>query len=202
MSEMPTLFTPRLCVRPFVKEDLEDISRLLDLELSAADLATDTYDTLAQRGQWLQWTVLNYRQLAQLRQPPYGDRAIVLRTGGDLIGACGFVPCLSPFEQLPDFLPSPRPGRNPLYTTEFGLFYAVSPAHQRRGYATEAAGALVEYAFRRLHLRRIVAMTGHDNAGSIGVMRRLGMRLARNPDPEPPWLQVVGFIENPDREGP
>ena len=27
-------------------------------------------------------------------------------------------------------------------------------------------------------------------------MRKLGMRLERNPSPEPPWLQVVGVLEN------
>jgi hypothetical protein len=30
----------------------------------------------------------------------------------------------------------------------------------------------------------------------MGVMRKLGMHLERNPYPEPPWLQVVGVIEN------
>jgi hypothetical protein len=31
----------------------------------------------------------------------------------------------------------------------------------------------------------------------MGVMRKLGMRIERNPFPDPPWLQVVGFIEQP-----
>jgi hypothetical protein len=30
----------------------------------------------------------------------------------------------------------------------------------------------------------------------MGVMRKLGMHLARNPYPEPSWLQVVGVLEN------
>jgi hypothetical protein len=29
-------------------------------------------------------------------------------------------------------------------------------------------------------------------------MRRLGMRIDRNPYPDPPWFQVVGILENPD----
>lgn len=200
MAEMPVLETSRLLIRPFTLDDLGKVHRLLDVELHAEDLATDVHTTIEQRRDWLQWTVLNYRQLALLRQPPYGDRAIVLKTGGVLIGACGFVPCLAPFRRLPGFGSSPRPEAPRPYTTEFGLFYAVSPDHQRQGYASEAAGALVEYAFRHLHLRRVVAMTGYDNAGSIGVMRHLGMRLTRNPEPEPPWLQVVGVLENPNPE--
>jgi hypothetical protein len=29
-------------------------------------------------------------------------------------------------------------------------------------------------------------------------MQRVGMRLERNPFPEPPWFQVVGVIDHPD----
>jgi hypothetical protein len=28
------------------------------------------------------------------------------------------------------------------------------------------------------------------------VMRKLGMRIERNPLPEPPWLQIVGVLDN------
>ena len=31
------------------------------------------------------------------------------------------------------------------------------------------------------------------------VMRKLGMRIERNPSPEPHWLQVVGVLERPPR---
>ena len=196
MLEMPILETARLLIRPFVLEDLPDVHRLFDVELRDADLGADETETLAERAQWLQWTVLNYVQLAKLRQPPYGDRAVILKSTGQLVGSCGFVPCLNAFEQLPNFAgrdTSARPGR---YSAEFGLFYAISPAHRRRGYASEAAQALVDYAFQHLHLKRVVATTDYDNVASIGVMRKLGMRVERNPRPEPPWLQVVGVLEN------
>jgi len=196
MSEMPPLETPRLLIRPFVMEDLQAVHRLLDVESREADLGADKMETLAERAQWLQWTVLNHAQLAKLRQPPYGDRAIVLRSTGQLIGACGFVPCLNAFEQLPAFAAAGNPGDSSLYSTEFGLFYAVSSAYQRKGYATEAAQALVDYAFQHLRLNRIVATTTYDNAASMGVMRKLGMRIEINPRPEPPWPQVVGVLEN------
>ncbi|MGH2520966.1 MAG: GNAT family N-acetyltransferase, partial [Anaerolineales bacterium] len=64
------------------------------------------------------------------------------------------------------------------------------------GYATEAARALIGYAFRELNLRRIVATTDYTNEASIAVMRRLGMRIEKNPYPEPEWFQVVGVLEN------
>ena len=30
----------------------------------------------------------------------------------------------------------------------------------------------------------------------MGVMRKLGMRIVKNPYPEPPWMQVVGVLEH------
>ena len=196
MSTMPTLETVRLLVRPFVMEDLPDVHRLLDIELREADLSADKMETPTERAQWLQWTILNYEQLAKLRQPPYGDRAVVLKSTGQLIGACGFVPCLNAFEQLPTFAPHYASAGSSLYSTEFGLFYAISPAHQHRGYAAEAAQALVDYAFQQLRLKRIVATTTYENTASMGVMRKLGMRIEKNPHSKPPWLQVVGVLEN------
>jgi hypothetical protein len=47
MNEMPALETTRLIVRPFVMDDLTDIHRLFDLELSAVDFRTDKLHTLS-----------------------------------------------------------------------------------------------------------------------------------------------------------
>jgi [ribosomal protein S5]-alanine N-acetyltransferase len=196
MLEMPNLETDRLIIRPFEMDDLPEVHHLLDVELVDASLHSDRMEELTERREWLQWAVLNRVQLAKLYQPPYGDRAVILKATGELIGACGYVPCLAPFEQLPGFTPGQSLGMSAPFTTEFGLFYAISPLHQRRGYASEAAAALVEYAFQNLRLKRVVATTDYDNIGSIGVMRKLRMRIEKNPLSTPPWLQVVGVLEN------
>lgn len=181
---MPPLETERLLVRPFVAGDLADIHRILNE-------AFQTQVALDERRAWLDWSVLNEAHLAELRQPPYGDRAVVLKQSGRLVGAAGYVPLLAPFGQIPGFgYASDR------YTTEFGLFWAVDPQEQRQGYAIEAACALVAYAFDALRLVRIVATTDYDNLASQGVMRRLGMRLLRNPHPKPEWMQVTGVLES------
>jgi ribosomal-protein-alanine N-acetyltransferase len=193
---MPLLETERLIIRPFVMDDLDDAYRLFDIELNADDLRVDKIESKSERAEWLQWSVLNYTQLAKLHQPPYGDRAIVLKSTGILIGSCGYVPCLNVFEQMPNFSYHDASGTSGHNTTEFGLFYAISPSYQQHGYATEAAGALVDYAFDQLNLKRIIATTDDGNLGSIGVMRKLGMQVEKNPLSEPPWLQVVGVLEN------
>ena len=191
---MPALETARLRIRPFAPGDLDACRALLDGDLDGGLAAPE-------RAAWLAWTIASYAELARLLQPPYGDRAIELKETGALIGACGLVPSLGPFGQLPSRrapgAPPARSGNEP----EVGLYYALSPAHRRRGHASDAARALIGFAFDALQLRRVVATTTYDNHASISVMARLGMRIERNPLPEPPWFQVVGTIERPPPEG-
>jgi RimJ/RimL family protein N-acetyltransferase len=197
---IPPLRTERLLIREFVVGDLHAVHRLLDVELAGADTGTEGALTLEARRRWLDWTVLGYEQLAYLRQPPYGDRAVALKSTGELVGACGLVPCLAPFDQIPALrlraAGASAPTASAHFLPEVGLYWAIAPAHRRHGYATEAAQALIAYAFTTLHLHRIVATTTHDNAASIGVMRKLGMRVERNPYPQPSWLQTVGVLKN------
>jgi [ribosomal protein S5]-alanine N-acetyltransferase len=213
-----SLETERLVIREFVPEDLVALHQLLDIDLADADFGSEGAASVEARQRWLAWSVLNYGELARLYQPPYGDRAITLKTAGTLIGAIGIVPCLAPFAQLPDFYAtsdisetvndaretdvagtaSPAAPGSPVpapSTPEVGLYYAMSSAHQRRGYTSEAAAALVRHMFQSLNLARVVATTNYNNAGSMGVMRKLGMRLLRNPHPTPPWFQVVGVLD-------
>lgn len=196
MTDMPVLDTNRLVIRPFCMADADAVYRLLDVELGDANYGSEKMGSKEERTEWLRWSVLNYRQLALLYQPPYGDRAVVRKSDGELIGACGFVPCLMPFEQLRGFAPELLDADR-FATPEFGLFYAIAPAQRHLGYATEAAQALVDFAFQFLRLKRVVAATHYENAASQGVMRKLGMRIERNPRPGPPWLQVVGCLDNP-----
>jgi ribosomal-protein-alanine N-acetyltransferase len=55
--------------------------------------------------------------------------------------------------------------------------YAISPDFQCRGYATEAAAALIEFGFGSLGLFRIYAECNARNAASRRVMEKLGMRM-------------------------
>lgn len=181
---LPALETERLIVRPFVLSDLEDVYRLYD--------DVDDADRIARR-QWLEWTIAGYEQYAALYQPPYGERAICLKSTNEFIGAVGYVPCLNPFGQMPFGQKNGIAAGH--RTTEFGLYWSVLSAHRNQGYATEAARTIVEHAFAHLELARIVATTEYENGASQAVMRHLGMRIERNPLPTPPWLQVVGVLE-------
>jgi RimJ/RimL family protein N-acetyltransferase len=181
---MRTLETDRLIIRAFATSDAETYSRLLD-----AAFGNGAYGSDEDKRVMFEYQVAADAGLALLHQPPYGDRAIVLRSSGEIVGSVGFAPCLMPFGQLPSF------ERSTLLTSEVGLFWALFPQHYGNGYATEAAAAMVAYAFSQLRLRRIVATTENDNTRSINVMRRLGMRIERNPGTEPHWFQTVGILD-------
>jgi RimJ/RimL family protein N-acetyltransferase len=73
----------------------------------------------------------------------------------------------------------------------------IDPDHQRKGYASEAARAMIDYAFTHLKLKRVIAATELVNINSQRVMRKLGMRLEHNLTQPVESLQVVGVLENP-----
>ena len=54
--------------------------------------------------------------------------------------------------------------------------YAILEEHQRRGYASEAVEALVQWAFAGPGVHRVVAETYGVLIGSMGVLRKLGFR--------------------------
>jgi len=189
------LETPRLLIRPFMPGDLADAHRILCAAFGEPERIADAA-ALAERKAWLEWSALSQAWLPRLHQPPYGDRAVVLKASGVLVGVAGLVPCLDRFDQIAA-LRDGRAAASGCATPECGLFWAIDPAQQRNGYAGEAARALIDCAFNALSLRRIIATTEDANAASQAVMRRLGMTIERNPQPEPPWLQIVGVLTNP-----
>lgn len=63
--------------------------------------------------------------------------------------------------------------------SEFGAFelgYVFNRRYQRKGYAFEAATAIMEYGFTKLGARRIVAMCNPLNTASWNLLEKLGMR--------------------------
>ena len=56
------------------------------------------------------------------------------------------------------------------------LGFIVHPAHQRKGYATEASRPVLAFAFETLGLHRVVGRLEPRNTGSARVLEKLGMR--------------------------
>jgi RimJ/RimL family protein N-acetyltransferase len=187
---MPDLHTERLIIRPVREEDAEAIFQhrraigWLDANQTEAEQRTNV-------NHHTKWLSMNHLALARLYQPPYGDRAVILRQTNELIGMCGIVPYIGDFSVFHSFGGTDKGG---LAQAEVGLMWAINPEQWRKGYAHETALALLDYAFNELRLRRVIATTEHDNIASQAVMRKLGMQIETNSFPEPPWHQVLGIL--------
>ncbi|MDX1516310.1 MAG: GNAT family N-acetyltransferase [Woeseiaceae bacterium] len=95
----------------------------------------------------------------------FGPFRVSLRDGGDAIGICGLF------------------RRTGLEDVDIG--YALLPQFCGRGYAEEAARAVVGHAKDDLGLRRLTAIISPDNKRSIGLVEKLGLRfekMIRMPD--------------------
>ncbi|KAB8139853.1 GNAT family N-acetyltransferase [Chloroflexia bacterium SDU3-3] len=157
-QELPAIFSPRLslvslspaCLAACLEGDAAEASRLLGVAIPP--------EFLAER--WL----LELR-LGDLRADPSWQpwllRAVVLRATGEMIGHIGFHT-----PPAPDYLDALAPGG-----IEMG--YTIYPAHQRQGYATEAASALMAWAEQRGQ-RRFVLSISPGNEPSQRIARRLG----------------------------
>lgn len=190
MREIPVLESERLRIRPFQNTDLPYLFQIKQ-NIGWVDAEKTAEQQLLDEADYLEWAVRNERQLAQLGQPPYGDRAVVLKETDELVGSVGLVPCVDVYGQLPSLGGT----ANCLATAEVGLLWLIDTEHQGKGYASEAAQTLIDYAFGQMRLHRLIATTEYDNLASQAVMRKLGMAVERNPFPDPPWLQVVGILE-------
>ena len=99
------------------------------------------------------------RTIARMRELDaengYGYYPVIVKSTGRIIGHCG----LGRLEQ----------------SQEIEVAYILDSAYWWHGYATEAARAMVGYAFSNLKLLRIVAVAFPENTRSINVMRKIGM---------------------------
>ena len=66
-------------------------------------------------------------------------------------------------------------GLRPLQDSGLEIFYSLTPGAWGRGYATEAARAVVEYGLGPLGLPEVLAEVDEGNAASVAVVKRLGM---------------------------
>ena len=64
--------------------------------------------------------------------------------------------------------------------TEAELGWIINLKYQGRGYATEAAKAVMQYSLDALKVNRIVAHCDYRNDASANVMRKIGMTLERS----------------------
>jgi RimJ/RimL family protein N-acetyltransferase len=154
MSQRPFahawLETPRLRMRPFTPDDLEDYFLLgSDPEVmryisrGVPRPRADAADALA-------------KLVEHWETQGFGVWVLMERATGQFLGRCGL-------RHLPAI-------------GEIELLYTLMRHAWGRGIATEAAHAALQYAFQVLKLRRIIAFAKPANRASWRVMEKLGMR--------------------------
>lgn len=89
----------------------------------------------------------------------YGPYRVALRNGNQAMGICGLF--------MRDGLDDPDIG------------YALLPQYCGQGYAAEAAQAVILHARDTLGFKRLTALINPDNAASIKLVEKLGMRFER-----------------------
>lgn len=150
MRERPTLRTERLLLRPFRDADAPEAARLAgDREIAATTLLIPHPYVLEDAERWL----AGHQEAFEAGRAV--DWAVCLRDG-TLVGAIALR--IDPAHDAAD------------------LGYWIGRAWWGRGYATEAAAAVIRYGFEVLRLNRVHAHHFARNPASGRVMEKVGMR--------------------------
>lgn len=155
MSAAPVIETGRLVLRGHVKADLDDCAAMWgDPEVTRfIGGKPSTREEV--------WARL-LRYVGHWQAMDYGFWTVREKDGGRFIGEVGFA----------DFKRTMTPSFGD--TPEMG--WALSPAAQGRGYASEAVGAALAWGDARFGGGRVTCMISPDNAPSLRVAEKMGFR--------------------------
>jgi ribosomal-protein-alanine N-acetyltransferase len=98
--------------------------------------------------------------MASYEKNGFGLYLVALKQGGISIGICGILK------------------RDTLEYPDIG--FALLPSYTGKGYALEAAMAVLQYAHTKLQLKKIQAITKEKNHRSIQLLSRLGLLFQNN----------------------
>ena len=149
-------------LRASIDEDLRTASQLIGLDIPS---------------EWLEAKWLMEMRLTKLQENPAMEpwllRAIGLRETKTMIGFIGFH-TLPGAEYLNSYAPD---------SVEFG--YTIFSDYRQRGYASEAAQALMDWATREHGVRRFVVSISPTNQPSLRIARKFGFhKVGSFTDPE------------------
>ena len=121
------------------------------------------------------------RILASYKSPNLGQLAVVRKSDGQLIGRCGLSELVVEANAAPGTIPrgwfqraEAPPGIELIDAPDLG--YTFDPGSWGHGYAIEAAWCVFDYARTNLPWPRIVSVIHPDNARSLRVAARCGLR--------------------------
>lgn len=149
--ELPTLRTERLILRAYTLADVPAlVERINDVEVARTTLNLPHPYTPEIAVEWIGGHAKRFAEGKDLTW------AVTLAADGELAGGIGL-----------SISPRHRKGT---------MGYWVARRHWGQGICTEAAGAVVAYAFDALKLNRVEACHFSHNPASGRVMQKIGMR--------------------------
>lgn len=149
-SNIPTLRTKRLSLRPMHPIDAEDMFSYAQREDVTRFLLWSPHPSVSYTRDYLRYIQSRYAL------GDFYDWAIIELESRRMIGTCGFTHI--------------NTDNN---SGEIG--YVLNPDFWGRGYAVEAARCVMEFGYRELDLHRIEARFMKGNEQSLRVMEKLGM---------------------------
>lgn len=153
LKEYPILVTERLFLRPFMVSDAKEAQRLGGDPAVVDTLFTLNLCTPGVAHLWI------CHQHEHFEKGDWVNFAITDISRGLLIGSVGLDFDLDRSEKAAE------------------IMYWIGKPYWGRGYATEAARAVIGYGFERLYLRRIYARYLVRNPASGRVLEKIGMTL-------------------------
>jgi ribosomal-protein-alanine N-acetyltransferase len=158
MLPIDPITTKRLVIRPFDEGDL-DAAYQVSSDPEARRF-TGGVLTRAESDRGL------HGHIDRVSQSGLGARAVIECQSNQLIGYCGL-------QRFAD-------------TEEIELFYGYATRARGRGFATEAATALIELGLRYLQTEPLVAIVHPENLASLRVLEKLGFTRSGT-YPHPRW---------------
>lgn len=151
LTDLPVIETERLILRKMRIEDADDMFEYAGKDSFTKHLLWDTHKSVETSKAFIRETISRYGKST------FADFGFEYKENGKFIGSGGF---MSVDEAN--------------LSAELG--YVVSDKYWNRGLATEAAGALLNFAFTVLKLNRVQAMVFEGNDASERVQKKLGMQ--------------------------
>lgn len=144
--------TKRLVLRQFEQNDAERLHELCS-QPYILKWMPDWERSIEQRKEWLDWVIKQYN--IATKETARIMLAVTLKETGTLLGMVGI-------------------GNKEEVDNEIEIAYFVSEEYSGKGYITEAAKVMLQWAFETLGMEYIIAIVETDNYASLRVVEKCG----------------------------
>jgi len=149
-SKVPVIQTKNLILREIKKSDVDDMYEYSSNPKTSEFLLWDVHKSKEFTAKFINYIIDKYKS------GEYSDWAIEFKHNNKMIGTAGYTKI-----------------DETNMVAEIG--YVLNPNYWGNGIATEAAFAVIAFAFEKLNMHRVEAKFMQGNDASLGVMKKLGM---------------------------